>query len=598
MKNNISPEALKKYVLPKKISDVDYIRLSKLTIIFAIITSVLPYIVWLTLAHFLDHDGKDLRYQAFALMTSISMIMGIYAYKKTSITVWIYTMVILYTIMPFSSVQQSFIMPNNTLFIAATVLLALLRSWKTIYIHCTLSYLVMAIVMYYTNNYLPIEKATYRIINGELVETSWLLTEYSSLFISYCTTLVIGWFVDYLVRSTATTRQEAIVAYNQLDEKKTQQDHMFAIIGHELRTPIAASNMMIEDVLHSNKNSKHITSKYYDTIISTKKELEHTLSILDDMKIVSSADTLKEYKTDNDYPAQNIRRSIKTLESEAKKVGLLVSLKFDRISGQKYKYSSTALTQLSLNIIKNAIRHSKADTLKVRMTATNHTNTKDKITISYKDNGIGIPERLHERVFDAFYSRDKSNTSNTGLGLFIVKELSEVLDAKMTMISEENVGTEFIFEMVLEKAPEEDIFVSNNSLRKIDVKPWMDKRVLVVEDNLTIQAMTVKMLTMMGAVVDSAGHGEEALYLIEHNNFNYDIILTDYFMPYMNGVELTTEIRKQSKIPIIGITAATVGSEVEEMKRAGVDVVIPKPATKVLLDDAINTINQKISVDK
>jgi len=591
-------ERFSKVNIPAKISGTTFELLSQYAPVFSICSSALPYISWFIITRITDHTWEDSRYISFGLMAIANFIVALYSYRTKNLTPWIYMTVAIYSTVPIFGLFQSLSISNMGLISVCSVILALIASWKTVFIYTTAMFSFMAISYVYAHEYMNFTRTTHVYSEVEsdgsgvmqIVEPLNIeLTDYSSLTILYFATLVIAWITDHLVRAGATKRQELIVAYNQLEEKKTHQDHMFAIIGHELRTPIAAATMMIEDVVKSSPG-RNIASAYFDTILNTKHELEHTLSILDDMRIVSSKDTVKEYASINDYPAQVIKRVCKTLSTEAAEAGITIKTHFNFIAGDRYFFPARALSQIGLNIIKNAIRHSKASTIDVSIKGEEFDGEHSLLTLKITDDGIGIPSHLHDKIFDAFYSHDASNTANTGLGLFIVKELAEVLSGTVKVKSTVGEGTTFIVEIKLKQSVNQDIWMGQEETKPQSVS-WAGKRVLIVEDNMTIQMMTQKILQGLGAIVDCADNGEAGMLMLKFNT--YDIIITDYFMPEMDGVQLCQAVReKYNDLPIIGVTAATVGEEFEQLMKAGANIVISKPANSKKLTDALMEISE------
>jgi CheY-like chemotaxis protein len=99
---------------------------------------------------------------------------------------------------------------------------------------------------------------------------------------------------------------------------------------------------------------------------------------------------------------------------------------------------------------------------------------------------------------------------------------------------------------------------------------------LLAEDNPTIQMLTKRMLEQRGANLVVANNGEEALLKVQEQSF--DLILSDIFMPKMNGYKLVESIREQGiQTPVIGLTAATIGEETDKMLAAGANAVLSKP---------------------
>lgn len=107
-------------------------------------------------------------------------------------------------------------------------------------------------------------------------------------------------------------------------------------------------------------------------------------------------------------------------------------------------------------------------------------------------------------------------------------------------------------------------------------------RILMAEDEATLRLLTERMLTKRGAQINCFENGRLALDAFQ--TASYNLVLTDLMMPVMSGLELITNIRTQNgDIPIIAVTAATLGSETNELLAAGADAVVAKPITPAAL---------------
>jgi signal transduction histidine kinase len=568
----------------------DFTSLSHLTLRFTVVLSALPVIMLYIIAS-LSASIENLPPYVYVatILCIISIVVALISHSQRDFKLWSWFMIISYTIIPFIAHSNSYMLNSTPMFMFAAILITILNSWVTSLVYTVtafgglLAYSIWKILgggsgivfSVRTFEHIPsMDDAVY------VIETpiNYSLALYGSYMVAWAITPFITWVIDFLITSSLNRRQETIVAYNQLEEKKQHQDHMFAIIGHELRTPVAASYMTITELLESEDDKPQLSDKCYSTVIAVYKELQHTLSLLDDMKIVSNNDAIREYTRQPDYPSKTVKRAINTLREEASSINMSIDYQYDKIAGKRYMFSNKALTQITLNMVKNAIRHSNADKLVINLAGVDLGNGRASLILEFIDNGVGIPSDLYDKIFDAFYSRDRSNDTNTGLGLYICKEIVETLDGSIMVDSVEGVGTTFTVVMELDEQ-KLDIAQPRSSRRnRYTDKKYSGLNVLVVEDNSTIRDLTMKILVGQGATVDTAEDGREGIKLFFRNK--YDIIFTDYFMPEMDGRKMIEYIRMyNTDIPIIAISAATVGPEFEELKSAGANYVIPKPAT-------------------
>lgn len=233
--------------------------------------------------------------------------------------------------------------------------------------------------------------------------------------------------------------------------------------------------------------------------------------------------------------------------------------------------NSGALRQIITNLVKNAALHSQGTDAWISLTASKVDGFL-QLNVSVEDNGKGIPEDHRVQVFDAF-GRGETTADGTGLGLYIIKELSEMLSGEIEYFDSERGGADFKLNCTLPIASQTEKHESNGGSSLNFLK---GKKILFAEDQLTLQALTQSLLVKQGAEPAIANNGAEALALFSQQSF--DIVLTDTMMPEMDGYTLSRELRKRGfKGPIIAITAAVIGQETENLLASGVDVVMTKP---------------------
>jgi len=192
--------------------------------------------------------------------------------------------------------------------------------------------------------------------------------------------------------------------------------------------------------------------------------------------------------------------------------------------------------------------------------------------IHFEDDGKGIVEAKQIGIFEAF-SRGDTKADGTGLGLHIAREYAQkYLDGDLSYQDREGGGS--VFTLTFKAAISSTLNPIEN---KVDASQILNgKKVLLVDDNTVIRISSEGVLLKYGADVTVAEDGRMALEIAEKNQF--DLVITDIFMPEMDGYELTKALRDMGfDKPIIGVTAATVGEETEQILEAGASFVMPKP---------------------
>lgn len=193
-----------------------------------------------------------------------------------------------------------------------------------------------------------------------------------------------------------------------------------------------------------------------------------------------------------------------------------------------------------------------------------------------KDTGIGMSPEFVGKVFDSF-TRDESQVrkiEGTGLGMAITKCIVEAMKGTIEVESEQGKGTEFHVILDLEKA--------ETKMEDMQLPNW---NILVVDNNEDLCESAVHALDEIGVNAQWAADGEKAISMVEEHHGgkeDYHVILVDWKMPKLDGVEITREIRKRvgNEIPILIVSAYDWSDIEEEALAAGAQGFISKPLFK------------------
>jgi len=390
---------------------------------------------------------------------------------------------------------------------------------------------------------------------------------------------------------TQTIREKmdlADTALAELRQRKEQQERLFAIIGHELRTPVSAIKMMLD--MHQ---GEYDIGPHSQEIRST---VEHLLSVLDDMRYSIRPEEVQLVERVLTVPEHVIERTVSANRPQLSKAGIEVSLKNCNLMPHAYLMSEKVLRQILHNLLRNATLHSGATHLEICSKLEVLTGAANRLTVRVQDNGRGIAQEHLARLFEPFY-RGNTEVDGTGLGLSICRQLARDHGGDLTYCASELGGA--CFELTLEVNDEESGLNADPAPSLAQHNSVPDRldgiRVLYAEDNPTIQLLTKTILVKLGAEVSVASNGEEALALAEENQF--DLVVTDIFMPKLDGYGLTVALRTRGFDGcIVGVTAATVGEESDKLLQVGATAIIPKPLDvhKLLsVCDAAQTLSMK-----
>jgi signal transduction histidine kinase/response regulator of citrate/malate metabolism len=394
----------------------------------------------------------------------------------------------------------------------------------------------------------------------------------ATLLISFLlVSLVFVLFYKILSRQQSArfkAESAAEIALRDLSEKNAKQQQLFAIIGHELRTPAAAIKMVL-DQEHDYLKGMHNSDTLYGTV-------DHLLDVLDDMRTVIQPDSATFGEVEVVSLHKTIQRSVIHHERLTQDSSLRVHLKLEQVPDQMVRLNARLLRQIIVNMIKNCALHAEAHSLVIEFCATE--GQPNQFCISFEDDGVGIAEEYREHLFDAF-ARGETHADGTGLGLHLSRKFArEQLGGDLVFEEGKFGGARFILTLQAEPVPEQEIEQVEEGVTPASLR---NMHVLFAEDNKVIAELTKMQLKKAGARVVHAENGIAAMR--EMRDQLFDLVLTDFFMPEMNGDELIRRLRNTDYHgPIVAVTAAGVGDEMHALKQAGADFVLAKP---LLIDD-------------
>jgi CheY-like chemotaxis protein len=276
------------------------------------------------------------------------------------------------------------------------------------------------------------------------------------------------------------------------------------------------------------------------------------------------------------------------LKSHEKNLEIIVD--YDKTMGKNFFGDSLRLGQILTNLMSNAIKFTESGEVGIYIKKI----AQNRFRFTVKDTGIGLKKEQQIKLFHSFSQADGSTTrkyGGTGLGLSISKQLVGLMNGKIWVKSEFGKGSEFIFEIDLEERSSENNFNLFN-----------DKKVLVVDDNRSWHNVLEGILEMFGMSVEHAYSGEEAIIKCHNTEAHYDIILMDWNMPELDGIQTTKLINtmcnlcdKQSNCirltappTIIMVSSFKQESIVASAKEVGIDIFFQKPINPSLLNDTLS----------
>lgn len=368
------------------------------------------------------------------------------------------------------------------------------------------------------------------------------------------------------------SNEELKIAKEKAEENSQLKTQFVATVSHELRTPLYGV-IGIADMIQ--EEHKDLVNNEY--LRSLKFSARYLLALVNDILQMNKMEDKKIMLENAPFDLKGQLRTIKkTLQFMADSNSNAFIIDIDEDIPGCMMGDELRLSQILMNLASNALKFTQSGEVKVVISLEKVHNETYFVKFVVKDNGIGIAEQDHEKIFDKFVQieRKEGDYQGTGLGLPIVKRLIDLFDSELYMESRENVGTMFTFTIGFKTDYNKNIMNETQQDFKTHETPVLN--ILVVEDNKINQMVTQKIIERNKHKCHIASNGHEAIEMVE--TAVYDAILMDINMPVMNGYEATKKIREIGiKTPIFALTAFDKREVMEESLASGINDVIIKP---------------------
>ena len=401
--------------------------------------------------------------------------------------------------------------------------------------------------------------------------------------------IIAFWYLIDQGRRQQNLIQTLDTSERELKEASKIQEQFVANISHEIRTPMNAI-LGFTGLLQKTNLDKN----QHEYVRSIRSSSDNLLTIINDILDLSRIESGMMHIEKLPFNLTELVDSLATMMNvKAKDRNLYLHTEVTDSIPEILKGDAVRLTQILINLLSNALKFTHEGGVSIKVEAVEKKDEIVFIRFIISDTGIGIDPAKQKTIFERFHQAQPETTrryGGTGLGLSIVKQLVEIQNGTISVVSEPGKGSVFTVMLPYQIASKSEtasslpasVLVAEPLLREI--------KILLAEDNQMNQKLIQHLLEQWKIDFEIVNNGVEAVETLRQKANDYNLVLMDIQMPEMDGYTATEKIRYDLHldIPIIAMTAHALAGEKEKCLGAGMDDYISKPLNEEQLYKLIN----------
>lgn len=373
-------------------------------------------------------------------------------------------------------------------------------------------------------------------------------------------------------------------AYEKLKESDLLKERLLQNMSHELRTPLNGI-MGFSSLLADGHVEPHLMKKYAQDIYESGARLLNLISDLLDLTAFETQEIPLEFSVFSVH--ELLTALLEEFDQPARKKNLQLKADFKAHPDVSIETDYEKLRRILWNLISNAIKFTQHGYVSV-----DYNVYEDKVVFRIQDTGVGVAPDQKEKIFDKFYQTDMSISrgfEGAGLGLSLVKVLSEKLGANVIVDSQHGKGS--VFELLLPvKSVETSESASHPDMTEMRTQRAL-QRILIVEDDQMNQDYLRIYFESKGFLVECKSQGAEALDFFTHHS-DFGLVIMDIKLPEIDGYTLTQRFKEMNPaVPIAVVTAYATDRDRQRAIESGANLFLAKPLRVKDLDDLLQKLH-------